>query len=252
MIVETPTLSHQPAWWALAAHYEQIRQVHLRQLFADDPTRGDRLVAEGAGLYVDYSKQRITDETLRWLLQLAEQRELARKIDLVFRGEKVNLTEERAALHIALRAPRGASIVVDGENVVVQVHAVLDRMADFTSRVRSGAWTGHTGLRIRNIVNIGIGGSGLGPVIAYEGLRHYSARDMTFHFVSNVDGTDFAESTRDLDPAETLFIVSSKTFTTVETMTNARSAREWSVRALGSEQAVAKHFVAVSTNADEV
>jgi glucose-6-phosphate isomerase len=226
MIVETPPLAHQPAWWALATHYEQIRQVHLRQLFADDPSRGERLVAEGAGLRLDYSKQRVTDETLWCLLQLAEQRDLRGRMNLVLRGEKVNLTEERAALHIALRAPSGASIMVGGENVVAQVHAVLDRMADFCNRVRSGAWTGHTGRRIRNVVNIGIGGSDLGPVMAYEALRHYSARDMTFRFVSNVDGTDFAEATRELDPAETLFIVSSKTFTTIETMTNARTARD--------------------------
>ena len=202
----------------------------MRQLFTDDPRRGERLVAEGAGLYFDYSKQRVTDETLSSLMQLAAQRELRRKIDFVFRGEKVNLTEQRAALHVALRAPRGASIVVDGENVVPQVHAVLDRMAEFCNRIRGGAWTGHTGRRIRNVVNIGIGGSDLGPVMAYEALRYYSARDMTFRFVSNVDATDFAEATRDLDPAETLFIVSSKTFTTLETMTNARTAREWSVR----------------------
>jgi glucose-6-phosphate isomerase len=252
MIVETPALTHQPAWWALAAQEEQLRTVHMRQLFADDPKRGERLAVEGVGLYLDYSKQRINDEALGALLQLAEQRELRRKIDFVFRGEKVNLTEERAALHIALRAPRDASIVVDGENVVPKVHAVLDRMADFCNRVRSGAWTGYTGRRIRNVVNIGIGGSDLGPVMAYEALRYYCARDMTFHFVSNVDGTDFAEATRDLDPAETLFIVCSKTFTTLETLTNARTARDWSVRSLGDEQSVARHFVAVSTNADEV
>jgi glucose-6-phosphate isomerase len=252
MIVETPPLANQPAWWALSAQYQQLRQVHLRQLFAHDPSRGERLVAEGAGLYLDYSKQRVTDETLSYLLQLAEQRELRRRIELVFTGEKVNLTEQRAALHVALRAPRGSSIVVDGENVVPQVHAVLDRMADFCNRVRSGAWTGHTGQRIRNVVNIGIGGSDLGPVMAYEALRFFSARDLVFRFVSNVDGTDFAEATRDLDPAETLFIVCSKTFTTLETLTNARTARDWSLRALGDERAVAKHFVAVSTNAEEV
>jgi glucose-6-phosphate isomerase len=252
MIVETPPLAHQPAWWALSAQREQLRQVHLRQLFAHDPNRGERLVAEGAGLYLDYSKQRVTDEVLSYLLQLAEQRELRKRIEFVFRGEKVNLTEQRAALHVALRAPRGSSIVVDGENVVPQVHAVLDSMADFCNRIRSGEWTGHTGRRIRNVVNIGIGGSDLGPVMAYEALRYYSSRDMTFHFVSNVDGTDFAEATRDLDAAETLFIVCSKTFTTLETMTNARSAREWSLRALADERAVAKHFVAVSTNAEEV
>jgi glucose-6-phosphate isomerase len=252
MIVETPALTQQSAWWALAAQSEQLRSVHLRQLFADDPRRGERLVAEGAGLYLDYSKQRVSDETLSSLMHLAAQRELRHKIDLVFRGEKVNITEERAALHIALRAPRGSSIVVDGENVVPQVHAMLDRMADFCNRVRAGTWTGHTGRRIRNIVNIGIGGSDLGPVMAYEALRYYSARDMTCRFVSNVDATDLAEATRDLDPAETLFIVCSKTFTTLETMTNAHTAREWSVRTLGDERAVASHFVAVSTDAEEV
>jgi glucose-6-phosphate isomerase len=252
MIVETPSLTHQPAWWALAAQSEQLRGIHLRQLFADDPQRGERFVAEGADLYLDYSKQRVNAETLSSLVQLADQRELRRKIDFVFRGEKVNLTEERAALHVALRAPRDASIVVDGENIVPHVHAVLDRMAVFCERLRSGAWTGHTGKRIGNVVNVGIGGSDLGPVMAYEALRFYTARNMIFRFVSNVDGTDFAEAVRDLDPAETLFIVCSKTFTTLETLTNARTARDWSLRALGDEQAVAKHFVAVSTNADEV
>ncbi|HEX2194965.1 MAG TPA: glucose-6-phosphate isomerase, partial [Candidatus Limnocylindria bacterium] len=252
MIAEVPALTRRPAWQALAAHYAQLRPVHLRQLFADDPRRGERFVAEGAGLYLDYSKHRITDETLKLLLDLAAECDLRGRIDAMFRGDKINVTEQRAVLHVALRAPRGASIVVDGENVVPQVHAVLDHMTAFTNRVRSGAWTGHTGKRIRNIINIGIGGSDLGPVMAYEALRHYSAPDLTFRFVSNVDGTDFAEATRGLDPAETLFIVSSKTFTTLETMTNARTAREWSLRALGDERAVAKHFVAVSTNAAEV
>ena len=227
--------------------------MHLRQLFADDPTRGERLTAEAVGLYLDYSKNRITDETLKLLLQLAEESGLRARIDAMFRGDKINITENRAVLHVALRAPRGTSIVVDGENVVPQVHAVLDKMADFCNRVRSGAWKGHTGKRIRNVINIGIGGSDLGPVMAYEALKHYSDRAMTFRFVSNVDGTDFAEAVRDLDPAETLFIVSSKTFTTLETMTNAQTARAWLLAGLGGdEKAVAKHFVAVSTNAAEV
>jgi glucose-6-phosphate isomerase len=252
MIADAPTLTQRPAWQALAAHYVQLRQVHLRQLFADDPGRGEHFTAEGAGLYLDYSKHRVTGETLKLLLQLAGECDLRGRIDAMFRGERINVTEGRAVLHVALRAPKGASIMVDGENVVPQVHEVLDRMAGFSDRVRDGAWTGHTGRRIRNIVNIGIGGSDLGPVMAYEALRYYSARDMTFRFVSNVDGTDFAEATHDLDPAETLFIVSSKTFTTLETMTNARTARDWSVRALGDERAVAKHFAAVSTNAEEV
>jgi glucose-6-phosphate isomerase len=252
MIVDVPALAKRPAWGALAAHHAQQQMVHLRQLFADDPGRGERFVAEGAGLYLDYSKHRVTDVTLELLLQLAVQCDLRGRIDGMFRGEKINVTEDRAVLHVALRAPRGSSIMVDGENVVPQVHAVLDRMADFANRVRGGAWTGHTGRRIRNVVNIGIGGSDLGPVMAYEALRSYSARDMTFRFVSNVDGTDFTEATHDLDPTETLFVVSSKTFTTLETMTNARTAREWSLRALGDDDAVAKHFVAVSTNAAEV
>ncbi len=226
--------------------------LHLRQLFADDPQRGERLAASGVGLYFDYSKQRVISDTLALLLALAEACDLRARTDAMFRGDKINATEQRAVLHVALRAPRGASIVVDGENVVPHVHAVLDRMADFSNRVREGAWTGHTGKRIRNVINIGIGGSDLGPVMAYEALRFYSARDMTFRFVSNVDGTDFAEATRDLDPAETLFIISSKTFTTLETMTNAHTARDWSVRGLGDDSAVAKHFVAVSTNAEEV
>jgi glucose-6-phosphate isomerase len=241
-----------PAWQALAAHYQHIRQIHLRQLFADDPGRGEQFVAEEVGLYFDYSKHRITAETLKLLLQLAVEADLRGRIEAMFRGDRINITENRSVLHVALRAPRGASILVDGENVVPAVHAVLDRMADFSDRVRSGAWTGHTGERIRNVVNIGIGGSDLGPVMAYEALRHYTARDMTFRFVSNVDGTDFAEVTHDLNPEETLFIISSKTFTTLETMTNGRTARDWCLRTLGDEQAVAKHFVAVSTNAAEV
>jgi glucose-6-phosphate isomerase len=245
-------LSDRPAWKALREHHAKIRNVHLRQLFGDDPRRGERLTVEGAGLYLDYSKHRVTDETVPLLLRLAEEAGLRERIDAMFRGDKINITEGRAVLHVALRTPRGQAIVVDGEDVVPKVHAVLDRMADFATRVRDGVWTGHTGKPIRNVVNIGIGGSDLGPVMAYEALRHYSARDMTFRFVSNVDGTDFVEATRDLDPAETLFIVSSKTFTTLETMTNARSARTWALQALGHEGAVAKHFVAVSTNATEV
>jgi glucose-6-phosphate isomerase len=252
MIADVPALSHQPAWQSLAEHCKQLHGVHLRQLFTDDPVRGERLVADGAGLYLDYSKQRVNDTTLQLLLQLAADCDLPGRIDAMFRGEKINVTEQRAVLHIALRAPRSASIVVDGRDVIPDVYRVLDRMADFAGRIRQGAWTGHTGKRIRKFVNIGIGGSDLGPVMAYEALRHYSDREMTFRFVSNVDGTDFAEATRDLDPSETLFIVSSKTFATLETMTNARTAREWNVRALGDERAVAKHFVAVSTNADEV
>ena len=226
---------------------------YLRKLFADDPKRGERMTAEAVGLYLDYSKNRVTDETLKLLVQLAEESGLRERIDAMFRGEKINVTENRAVLHVALRAPRGASIVVDGENVVPQVHAVLDKMADFSNRVRSGGWKGHTGKRIRNVINIGIGGSDLGPVMAYEALKHYSERAMTFRFVSNVDSTDFAEAVQDLDPAETLFIISSKTFTTLETMTNAHTAREWSLAGLGGdEKSVAKHFVAVSTNAAEV
>jgi glucose-6-phosphate isomerase len=247
-----PTLTHQPAWQALLRHFQHIQQVHLRELFANDPQRGERLVAEAEGIYLDYSKHRVTDETLRLLIQLAEERGLRERIAAMFRGDKINITEGRAVLHVALRAPRGATILVDGENVVPAVHEVLDRMADFSDRVRDGVWTGFTGKRIRNVINIGIGGSDLGPVMAYEALKYYSKRDMTFRFVSNVDATDFVEATRDLDPAETLFIISSKTFTTLETMTNARSAREWCVRALGDERAVARHFVAVSTNAQEV
>jgi len=246
-------LTARPAWRALQAHHEKVRDLHLRTLFEQDPKRGEHLTAEAAGLYLDYSKNRITDETLDLLMQLAEESGLRARIDAMFAGEKINVTENRAVLHVALRAPRGTSIVVDGENVVPQVHAVLDKMSAFAERVRSGAWKGHTGRRIRNVINIGIGGSDLGPVMAYEALRHYSDRAMTFRFVSNVDGTDLVEATRDLDPAETLFIVSSKTFTTLETMTNAQSAREWSLGGLGGDvAAVAKHFVAVSTNAQKV
>jgi glucose-6-phosphate isomerase len=230
-----------------------MRPLHLRQLFADDPKRGERLKLDAVGIYLDYSKHRITDETVALLVQLAEQAGLRARIDAMFRGEKINVSEERAVLHVALRAPRGVSILVDGENVVPHVHDVLDKMTDFANRVRGGTWQGHTGKRIRNVVNIGIGGSDLGPVMAYEALRHYSARDMTFRFVSNVDGTDFAEAVCDLDATETLFIVSSKTFTTLETMTNAHSARAWALERLGGDaKAIAKHFVAVSTNAEEV
>jgi len=245
-------LTDRTAWKALEAHHRQIRDVHLRRLFADDPQRGNRLVLEAAGLCLDYSKHRITDETIRLLVALAEECDLRGRRDAMFRGEKINATERRAVLHVALRAPREATIRVDGTNVVPEVHGVLDRMAGFAERVRSGAWTGHTGKRIRNVINIGIGGSDLGPVMAYEALRHYSRRDMAFRFVSNVDGTDFAEATRDLDPEETLFVVSSKTFTTLETMTNARTARAWALARLTDERAVARHFVAVSTNAAEV
>jgi glucose-6-phosphate isomerase len=253
MTAASARLSERRAWSALTAHYTQIRELHLRTLFADDPTRGERMTLEALGLYLDYSKNRISDETLNLLVQLAKECGLRGRIDAMFRGEKINITENRAVLHVALRAPRGASIVVDGENVVPRVHAVLDRMSDFSNRVRSGAWKGHTGKRIRNIVNIGIGGSDLGPVMAYEALKHYSDRALTFRFVSNVDGSDFVEATYDLDPAETLFIVSSKTFTTLETMTNAQSARVWLLQRLGGDaKAVAKHFVAVSTNAEKV
>jgi glucose-6-phosphate isomerase len=241
------------AWSALQDHYETMQGVELRKLFADDPPRGDRMNAEAAGVYLDYSKNRIVDQTLELLLSLAERAGLRDRIDAMFRGDKINVTEHRAVLHVALRAPKGASIVVDGKNVVPQVHAVLDKMAAFAERVRSGQWKGHTGKRIRNVINIGIGGSDLGPVMAYEALKYYSDRAMTFRFVSNVDGTDFVEATRDLDAGETLFIISSKTFSTLETMTNAQSAREWSLRGLGGDaKAVAKHFVAVSTNAEKV
>jgi glucose-6-phosphate isomerase len=253
MTTQIAPLTERQAWKALEAHHKNVRELHLRKLFADDPRRGERMTAEAVGLYLDYSKNRITDETLKLLLQLAVESGLRARIDAMFRGEKINVTENRAVLHVALRAPRGASIVVDGENVVPQVHAVLDKMADFSNRVRSGAWKGHTGKRIRNVINIGIGGSDLGPVMAYEALKHYSERTMTFRFVSNVDGTDFAEAVQDLDPAETLFIISSKTFTTLETMTNAQTARDWLVKGLGGdEKSVAKHFVAVSTNTEGV
>ncbi len=253
MTVDNPPLADRPAWKALEAHFQKIRGVHLRTLFAENSGRGERMTAEAAGIFLDYSKNRITSETLQLLAQLAEQSGLRPRIDAMFRGEKINVTENRAVLHVALRAPKGASIVVDGTNVVPLVHAVLDKMTDFANRVRSGAWKGHTGKRIRNVVNIGIGGSDLGPVMAYEALKFYSDRAMTFRFVSNIDGADLVEATRDLDPAETLFIVSSKTFTTLETMTNAHSARQWSLKGLGGdEKAVAKHFVAVSTNAAKV
>ena len=246
-------LTQRKAWKALQTHYKEIRDLHLRSLFADDPARGERMTAEAAGLFLDYSKNRITGQTLELLLRLAEESGLQSHIDAMFRGDKINATEKRAVLHVALRAPQGTSIVVDGENVVPQVHAVLDKMANFANRLRSGEWKGHTGKLIRNVINIGIGGSDLGPVMAYEALKHYSERALTFRFVSNVDGTDFAEAVRDLDPAETLFIVSSKTFTTLETMTNAHTARAWSLQGFGGDdKSVAKHFVAVSTNAAEV
>src|SRR5271155_1061694 len=250
--VKAVPLTQLSAWKALESHYQQIKDVHLRSLFADDATRGERLKAEAAGIYLDYSKHRITDETLSLLLRLAEESGLRERIDAMFSGEKINITENRAVLHVALRAPKGEKILVDGKDVVPEVHAVLDAMSAFADRVRSGAWVGHTGKRIKNVINIGIGGSDLGPVMAYEALKHYSQRDMVFRFVSNVDGTDFAEATVDLDPEETLFIISSKTFTTLETMTNAHTARDWSLKKLGDEKAVAKHFVAVSTNAAEV
>jgi len=246
-------LRSRPAWALLEKHYQKLKRVHLRQLFVDDPGRSERLAIEAAGVYLDYSKNRITEETLQLLWQLALESGLRDRIDAMFRGDKINVSENRAVLHVALRAPRGATILHDGRNVVPEVHAVLERMTDFSSRVRSGAWKGQTGKRIRNVVNIGIGGSDLGPVMAYEALRHYSDRGMSFQFVSNVDGTDFAEAVRDLDSAETLFIVSSKTFTTLETMTNARTAREWLLGEMKGEQsAIARHFVAVSTNAKQV
>jgi glucose-6-phosphate isomerase len=248
-----PTLRTLPAWTLLQRHREKMKHLHLRQLFAEDPERGERMTAEAAGIYLDYSKNRVADETLSLLIQLARESGLRDRIDAMFRGDKINVSENRAVLHVALRAPRGASIMHDGQNVVPEVHAVLDKMADFALRVRGGAWNGHTGKRIRNVLNIGIGGSDLGPVMAYEALKHYSDRTMTFRFVSNVDSTDFAEAVRDLDPAETLFIVSSKTFTTLETMTNARSARDWLLTGMnGDERAIPRHCVAVSTNAQEV
>jgi glucose-6-phosphate isomerase len=246
-------LTKRKAWIALKAHYKKIQATHLRKLFEQDPKRGERLALDALGIYFDYSKNLITEKTIKLLLDLARESGLKARTEAMFSGEKINITENRAVLHIALRAPKDASILVDGKNVVPEVHAVLDKMADFCNRVRSGAWKGHTGKRIRNVINVGIGGSDLGPVMAYEALKHYSERSMTFRFVSNVDGTDFAEAVIDLNPEETLFIISSKTFTTLETMTNAHTAREWSLKGLGGdEKAVAKHFVAVSTNAAEV
>jgi glucose-6-phosphate isomerase len=253
MTATSAPLTDRPAWKALEARHQQVKNLHLKQLFADDPGRGEHFTAEAVGLYLDYSKNRLTAETLKLLRQLAEESGLQDKRDAMFNGEKINVTENRAVLHVALRAPKGASIVVDGENVVPQVHAVLDKMTDFANRVRSGAWLGHTGKRIKNVINIGIGGSDLGPVMAFEALKYYSERAMNFRFVSNVDGTDFAEAVHDLDPAETLFIISSKTFTTLETMTNAHTARDWSLAGLGGDKkSVAKHFVAVSTNTEKV
>jgi glucose-6-phosphate isomerase len=250
--VKTTPLTSRPAWQALQAHYQAIRHLHLRQLFADDPQRGERFAIEAAGMYLDYSKNRVTNETIQLLVQLAEECGLRKRIDAMFSGEKINVTEKRAVLHIALRAEKGEQFIVDGADVVPEVHAVLDKMAVFSHQVRSGEWRGHTGKRIRHVINIGIGGSDLGPVMAYEALRHYSQRDLSFRFVSNVDGTDFAEATSDLDPAETLFIICSKTFTTLETLTNAHAARAWSLHKLGHEEAIRKHFVAISTNAEEV
>ena len=251
--MSVPALHQRPAWAALKKHHQKMKRVHLRQLFAKDRQRGERLAVETAGIYFDYSKNRITDETLGLLFQLAQESGLREHIDAMFRGDKINTSEKRAVLHVALRAPRGASILHDGQNVVPEVHAVLDKMADFSDRVRTGAWKGHTGKRIRNVINVGIGGSDLGPVMAYEALKHYSERAMTFRFVSNVDSTDFAEAVLGLDPAETLFVISSKTFTTLETMTNAHTARDWLLAGLNGESAAtAKHFVAVSTNAQEV
>jgi glucose-6-phosphate isomerase len=252
MTASTTLLTGRPEWATLTEHYQQMYDMHLRQLFADDPKRGERLTAEAVGLYLDYSKHRITDKTLRLLIQLADACGLRQRIDAMFRGDRINVTEDRAVLHVALRAQQGQSIVVDGEDVVPEVHRVLERMADFAIQVRSGAWKGHTGKRVRHVINIGIGGSDLGPVMAYEALRAYSTRELTLHFVSNIDGTDFAEATHDLDPAETLCIISSKTFTTLETMTNAHTARDWSLRALGDAKAIARHFVAVSTNTKAV
>ncbi len=248
-----PALRKLPVWKSLEAHYRAIEPVHLRQMFGEDPERGTRMAAEAAGIYLDYSKNRISDETLALLLRLAEESGLRQRIDAMFRGDEINVSERRAVLHVALRAPRGTSIVVDGHNVVPEIHEVLDKMAAFAGRLREGRWAGHTGRRIRNVVNIGIGGSDLGPVMAYEALRHYTERSLRFRFVSNVDGTDFAEAVHDLDPTETLFIVSSKTFTTLETMTNAHTARAWMLAGLnGDEAGIAKHFVAVSTNAERV
>src|SRR6202522_193180 len=247
------TVVKSQAWRSLEAHSKEIQKTHLRNLFADDPKRGERLTVEALGIYLDYSKNRVTDETLQLLLQLAEESGLRARIDAMFRGEKINITEKRAVLHVALRAPKGTSIIVDGQDVVPAVHAVLNKMASFSERVRSGEWKGHTGKRIKNVINIGIGGSDLGPVMAYEALKDYSQRDLTMRFVSNVDGTDFVEAVRDLNAEETLFLVASQTFTTLETMTNAHSARDWALAGLGGdEKAVAKHFVAISTNAKEV
>jgi glucose-6-phosphate isomerase len=249
---DVASLTHLPAWQALDAHYQKIKGLHLRKLFADDPKRGESFTLEAAGIYFDYSKNRITEESVRLLVRLAEERGLHDHIAAMFRGERINVTEKRAVLHVALRMPPDRAILVDGENVVADVHEIINRMADFAERVRDGQWKGHTGRRIRNVINIGIGGSDLGPVMAYEALKHYSRRDMTFRFISNVDGTDFVEATRDLEAEETMFIISSKTFTTLETMTNAQTARQWILHALGEEKAVARHFVAVSTNSGEV
>jgi glucose-6-phosphate isomerase len=252
-VTEEAALRNGPAWRVLERHFGEVREAHLRDLFAADPERGERLIADGAGLHLDFSKNRITDETVMLLGELARERGVEARREAMFAGEHINVSEDRAVLHVALRMPRERSLIVDGVDVVREVHGTLDRMADFAERIRSGEWTGHTGRPIRNVVNVGIGGSDLGPTMAYEALRHFSRREMTFRFVSNVDGTDFAESTRDLDPEETLFVISSKTFTTLETMTNARTAREWSLAGLGGDEAaVAKHFVAVSTNAEEV
>ncbi len=253
MTTRIKPLTQRPAWKALAAHYKKVQNLHLRKLFADDSKRGQRMTAAAAGLFLDYSKNRITDQTIKLLVQLAHESDLSGRIEAMFSGEKINVTENRAVLHVALRAPKGAIIRTDGKNVVPEVHAVLEKMTAFSERVRSGRWKGHTGKRIKNVINIGIGGSDLGPVMAYEALKHYSDRRLTFRFISNVDGIDFVEAIRDLHPAETLFIVSSKTFTTLETMTNAQSARAWSLKGLGrNPKAVAKHFVAVSTNAEKV
>jgi glucose-6-phosphate isomerase len=252
MIIKATPLTQRSAWKALDEHYQKVRNLHLRTLFAEDAKRGERLALDAVGIYFDYSKNRITDETLRLLFDLANSAGLRERINAMFSGEKINVTERRAVLHVALRAPKDQVIRVDGTNVLPEVHAILDKMSNFSDRVRSGEWKGYTGKRIRNVINIGIGGSDLGPAMAYDALRFYSQRDMTFRFVSNVDGTDFAEAVRDLDPEETLFIISSKTFTTLETLTNARSARVWSLNKLKDEKAVAKHFVAVSTNEQEV
>lgn len=251
-ISNTLSLTELPSWKELEEHYRKVCKVHLRSLFADDPQRGGRMAVESDGIYLDYSKNRVTDETIRLLVNLAKECGLPERIGAMFKGDKINITENRAVLHVALRAPKHERIIVDGNDVVPEVHAVLDRMASFSEQVRNGQWLGHTGKPVRNIVNIGIGGSDLGPVMAYEALKHYSKRDMTFRFVSNVDGTDFEEATRDFSPEQTLFIVSSKTFTTIETMTNAHSARSWILKALGNEEAVARHFVAVSTNTEKV